>query len=110
MKLRTTLVILTTLWVSTGTASATSWADALFDDLSHDFGATAYGTTVSHVFTISNTTGQKVRIASIRVSCGCVNAAVSQRRLAWGEKALLVVSIDTRRFKGATTKTVFVRF
>jgi Protein of unknown function (DUF1573) len=110
MMLRSTLVLLTALLVSTGTASATSWADALFDDLTHDFGASPYGATVRRVFTIANTTGQKVRIASVRVSCGCVSAAVTRRELAPGEKASLVVSVDTRRFKGATTKSVYVRF
>jgi Protein of unknown function (DUF1573) len=110
MMLRSTLVLLTALWVSTGTASATSWADALFDDLTHDFGAAPYGATVRRVFTITNTTGQKVRITSVRVSCGCVSAAVTRRDLSPGEKASLVVSVDTRRFKGATTKTVYVRF
>src|SRR5260370_11966641 len=103
MMIRSTLVLLTALWVSTGTASATSWADALFDDLTHDFGASPYGATVRRVFTITNTTGQKVRIASVRVSCGCVSAAVTRRELAPGEKTSLVVSVDTRRFKAAPT-------
>jgi hypothetical protein len=110
MMLRSSLVLLTALWVSTGTASATSWADALFDDLTHDFGAAPYGATVRRAFTITNTTGHAVRIASVRVSCGCVSAAVTRRDLAPGENAALVVSVDTRRFKGATTKSVYVRF
>lgn len=109
MHLRYVFVLLTLLGAA-GTASADTWADRLFDELGHDFGVTPYGPTVTHTFTITNTTGQPLHIGAVRVSCGCVSTALQRQDLAPGEQAALIVNVDTRRFHGPTTKTVFVRF
>jgi hypothetical protein len=110
MLLRHALVLAVVLWGATGTASATPWADALFDTLSHDFGTTPYGPPVSHVFAITNNTGQRLHMSPARVSCGCLSATVTQRELAPGQEAALVVNVDTRRFTGPLTKYVYVQF
>src|SRR5208282_3490026 len=52
-------------------APAAPWADALFDNLSHDFGTVPRGPHVTHHFTVTNTTGAPLHITSVRVSCGC---------------------------------------
>jgi len=107
---RHTLVLAILLWGGSLTASANSWADALFDGLSHDFGATPHGPLVSHTFTITNTTGQRVHIASVRVSCGCLTTSLTRNELAPGEEAALTVNMDTRRFRGVFAKSVYVLF
>jgi len=109
--LRHTLLWAVVLWgTAGGTASATPWADNLFDGLYHDFGTTPYGPTVNHTFIITNTTGKKVHIVSVRVSCGCLSTALTRTELAPGEEAALVVNMDTRRFRGPFAKSVYVLF
>src|SRR5262245_51635110 len=91
-------------------APAATWADSLFDNLAHDFGVVARGPTVSHSFRIANTTGQPVHISSIRVSCGCTSAGVRMADLPPGESTDLVAQMDTRRFVGPKSVTIYVQF
>lgn len=91
-------------------ALAGTWADALFSGHSHDFGVVARGPTLSHSFRVTNTTGQPVHLASLRVSCGCTSAAAQTADLAPGQSTDLVVTMDTRRFYGHKAVTVYVQF
>jgi hypothetical protein len=91
-------------------AQATSWADGLFNGLSHDFGVVARGPTLSHVYRITNTTGTPVHISGIRVSCGCTTASVAVADLAPGQSTDLTAQMDTRRFMGTKSVTIFVQF
>jgi hypothetical protein len=108
--LRHSLLLAAVFLGATGTASADSWADKLFDELSHDFGATPHGPVRTHTFTITNTTSKPVHIASVRVSCGCLSTALQRTDLAPGQEAALVVNMDTNRFRGYWAKVVYVRF
>jgi Protein of unknown function (DUF1573) len=108
--LRHALVLAAVLWGAAGTARADSWADALFDGLSHDFGTTQHGLLRTHTFTITNTTGKPLHIASARVSCGCLSYSLSRYDIPTGETANLVVNMDTNRFHGVWAKVVYVRF
>jgi hypothetical protein len=108
--LRHTLVLAAVLLGTAGSARADSWADALFDGLSHDFGTTQHGLLRTHTFTITNTTGKPVHIASARVSCGCLSTALSRYDIPPGETGYLVVNMDTNRFNGVWAKVVYVRF
>jgi hypothetical protein len=108
--LRHSVLMAAVFLTATGTASADSWADKLFDDLSHDFGATPHGPLRTHTFTITNTTSKPVHIASVRVSCGCLSTSLQRTDLAPGEQAFLVVHMDTNRFRGFWSKVVYVRF
>jgi len=107
--LRHALVVLTVLCASGG-ASAATWADGLFSELNHDFGALPRGAVGMHLFRVANTTTQPVHIASVRVSCGCVSASVARADLAPGEETVLVARIDSRRFAGVTHKSIYVLF
>ena len=91
-------------------AQATSWADGLFNGLSHDFGVVARGPTLSHVYRITNTTGTPIHISGIRVSCGCTTASVPVADLAPGQSTDLTAQMDTRRFMGTKSVTIFVQF
>lgn len=91
-------------------ASAKTWADSLFNGLSHDFGVVARGPSVSHSYHITNTTGTPVHISGIRVSCGCTTAMVQVAELAPGQSTDLVAQMDTRRFIGPKSVTIYVQF
>ena len=107
--LRYTLVLLAG-FSAVGSAGAASWADGLFDELSKDFGSVPRGPTLTHLFRVSNNTRTPVNIASVRVSCGCVSASALKTFLRPGETTAVVAHMDTSRFTGVRTVTIYVQF
>jgi hypothetical protein len=105
---RYSLVLLVGLSAA-GTASA-SWADAMFDGLSRDFGSVPRGPLVTHPFRFVNNTGRTVHIAGIRVSCGCTSARALNDRVAPGQESAILAQMDTRRFFGPKNVTIYVTF
>jgi hypothetical protein len=93
-----------------GTASASNWADSMFDELSRDFGSVPRGPTLTHPFRIVNKTNAPIHISSVRVSCGCTSVQALKTTLAPGQETAIVISMDTRRFVGSKSVTVFVQF
>jgi len=91
-------------------ASAASWADAMFDELSKDFGSVPRGPALTHPFRLTNNTGKPVHISGVRVSCGCVTASASKTDLEPGESTSVEAHMDTRRFIGIKSVTIFVHF
>jgi hypothetical protein len=90
--------------------AAASWADALFDELSKDFGSVPRGPTLSHHFRVVNNTRNPVSISSVRVSCGCVSASALKTYLNPGEETAVLIRMDTTRFLGVKSVTVYVQF
>ncbi len=86
------------------------WGDAMFDELSRDFGSVPHGTTLVHPFRLVNNTGSTVRITNVRVSCGCTVARALTSVLAPGQETAIVATMDTRRFYNAKNVTIFVTF
>ncbi|HEV3119409.1 MAG TPA: DUF1573 domain-containing protein [Gemmataceae bacterium] len=107
--LRNTLILLAGLWLA-APASAGSWADAMFDDLSKDFGSVPRGPAVAHPFRLTNNTGQQLHIRGVRVSCGCTTASAEETDIAPGKSTVVNASMDTRRFIGHKAVTVYVTF
>jgi hypothetical protein len=105
---RYSLVLLAGLCAA-GSASA-SWADAMFDGLSRDFGTVPRGPIVSHPFRFVNNTGSPVHVTSVRVSCGCVSARALHDVVAPGQESAILAQMDTRRFLAAKSVTIFVQF
>jgi Protein of unknown function (DUF1573) len=87
-----------------------NWADAMFDELSRDFGSVPHGQTLVHPFRLVNNTSTTVRISSIRVSCGCTSARALTSVLAPGQETAVVATMDTRRFYNTKNVTIFVTF
>jgi len=87
-----------------------SWADGLFEEHNRDFGSVPRGPTLTHPFRLVNNTGQPVHIAGCRVSCGCTSARPLQYDLAPGQETFILAEMDTRRFLGPKTVTIFVSF
>jgi hypothetical protein len=91
-------------------AVAGSWADGLFDELSHDFGSVPRGPTLNHPFKVVNNTKGPVVISGVRVSCGCTSATALKSVLQPGEETTVVAKMDTSRFIGVKSVTIFVTF
>jgi hypothetical protein len=106
--LRFRLAILASLMFSMP-AVADSWGDALFEERSKDFGSVPRGPTLEHPFRLTNTTGSAVHIASLRVSCGCTSAVALQSYVESGQTAVIDARMDTRRFSGIKSVTIYVQ-
>jgi len=107
--LRYSLVLLIGL-TTISSASAATWADAMFTELSKDFGSVPRGPTLSHPFRVVNNTKQVVTISGVRVSCGCTTATAMKSVLNPGEETTIVAQMDTRRFSNVKTVTIYVTF
>ncbi len=90
--------------------SAASWADGLFHELSKDFGSVPRGPTLHHAFTVKNNLTEPVRISSLRVSCGCTTATSAKSVLQPGEEGSVDIQMDTTRFTGLKSVTIYVQF
>jgi hypothetical protein len=90
--------------------AAAGWADGLFDELQRDFGSVPRGPTLTHAFRITNKTTNPIHIAGVRVSCGCVSATAMQEDLAPGQSTAILANMDSRRFTGPKSVTIFVSF
>lgn len=107
--MRYTLVLMAGLFL-VAPVRAASWADALFEELSKDFGSVPKGPALTHPFRLVNKTRAPVTISNVRVSCGCVTASVLKATLAPGEETIVHAHMDTRRFSGSKTVTIYVQF
>src|SRR5262249_6172538 len=103
-------ILLVGLWLASP-ALAGSWADSLFEELSKDFGSVPRGPTLQHPFRIKNTTKNVITISGVRVSCGqCSSASALKSTLNPGEETAVLGTMDTTRFSGVKTITVYVTF
>jgi hypothetical protein len=109
--LRYSLILLAGL-ATAGYAGAATWADGLFEELNKDFGSVPRGLLQSHEFRVVNNTRQVVNISSVRVSCGCTTASVKDGKslLNPGEETAILARMDTSRFIGVRSVTIYVQF
>jgi hypothetical protein len=82
----------------------------MFEELSKDFGSVPRGPLLNHPFHLTNNTKYTVHITSVRVSCGCTSATALIDTLAPGQSTAVVAQMDTRRFSGPKSVTIFVQF
>jgi hypothetical protein len=106
--MRYSLVLLAGL--AAATVASASWADSMFDGLSRDFGSVPRGPVVSHYFRFVNNTGRPVHVYHVRVSCGCTSARALHEWIAPGQESAILAQMDTRRFLGPKTVTIYVLF
>lgn len=85
-----------------------TWADALFQEHAHDFGAVPRGAVVRHPFVLTNRYAESLSIVDVRASCGCTSGRASASVVPPGGQAVIEARMDTRNFVGekATTLTV----
>ena len=55
-------------------------------------------------------TGSPLHILSVRVSCGCTSAQALHEWVAAGQESAILAQMDTRRFSGQKSVTIFVSF
>jgi hypothetical protein len=114
--MRKALVALFALTVlAPATASAQAWAEKMFRDkdakdnpLVHDFGSVPRGAKLLHRFKITNIYAVDMQIADIRASCTCGSAKETKKVLKPREVGYIEVTMDTTRFAGPKTISVFV--
>ncbi len=99
------LAVLVVLGVTASAARAAEF----FAEVARDFGSVPRGTQLAHQFRLSNPTGAGLHVASLATSCTCVAVAVERADVAPGESTVVQVSIDTRKYSGAKTFTIYVR-
>jgi hypothetical protein len=108
-----TLAVLAGLAAAQTAGSEEPWANKMFKakgSLSHDFGSVAKGAQLKYAFKMQNIWKVPMQISDIRVSCGCVSwdPAIVRRFLQPNEEVNLDINMDSRRFTGAKTVTIFV--
>ncbi len=86
------------LWAAT--ASAQSWADKMFQERSHDFGAVPRAAKVEYEFMLTNLYKDDVHIVGVRSSCGCTQPRVEKDTLKSWEKGAIVCRFNTQAFSG----------
>jgi len=89
---------------------AANWTEGLFAELSKDFGTVPRGPMLTHPFHVRNNGTAPIHIADIRVSCGCVTAAALETTIQPGQETIILAQMNTTRFSGVKTVTIFVRF
>jgi hypothetical protein len=107
---RYSLVLGAGLFWAVSPAFSATWADSMFDSLSKDFGSVPRGPTLVHHFRLTNNTKGPVSISNVRVSCGCVSASALKNYLEAGEETAIVARMDSTRFIGPKSVTIYVQF
>jgi hypothetical protein len=74
----------------------------------HDFGKAKQNQKLVKEFEIENTGSEELQIGRISTSCGCTVARPSVKVLKPGEKTVLEVTLETRRYKGSLQRSVSV--
>lgn len=127
-RLKVALVSVLGLFCTCSVASAQSaspapWANKLFvkgieEDptkapppvITHDFGTVPHGTLCVHKFTITNIYDVPIQVVDVRRSCGCLEVYPPQKVLQPNETAELPISMNTAKFSGSNSQTVYVTF
>jgi len=78
------------------------------DASTFDFGSVEEGTTVKHVFKITNAGGRLLHIDNVSASCGCTMLVLAKNELEPGQSTSLNVLIDTAMKQGSVTKNVTI--
>jgi hypothetical protein len=84
----------------TCTCSAQKWAEKMFKEKSHDFGAVPRAAKVEYEFVLTNLYKDDVHIAGVRSSCGCTQPRIKKDTLKSHEKGAIVAAFNTQAFSG----------
>lgn len=108
MKALLPVLILTGVMSVHAGAQDADWPNQLFREPYKDFGPVKRGQVVKHSFKASNPFAVPVAITSIRTSCGCLTATAKKKNLKPGHSGKIDVVLDSRRFTGPKTITIYV--
>jgi len=93
---------------ASGPEQKTQPAPQNIDPLFWDFGTVAKDSTVKHEFTITNYTKRTLIIKDVVTSCGCTASDVGKKTLAPDEKTKVLVSFNSKGYKGEVTQFVYI--
>ena len=82
------------------TAVAQQWAEKMFSQKSHDFGAVPRAAKVEYEFTLTNLYKDDVHIAGVRSSCGCTQPRIAKDTLKSHEQGAIIAAFNTNSFSG----------
>jgi beta-lactamase regulating signal transducer with metallopeptidase domain len=82
----------------------------LFEEKSWDFGSVRRGERARHEFRLTNTLDQPIHISAVRVSAAFLKADARDGWIKPNDSVTIPVEMDTRRFAGDKTATVYVQF
>lgn len=74
----------------------------------HEFGTVEEGAAIEHVFRLRNDGTDWLRVEQVKGTCGCTVGAAAGTLVPPGGETTVLVTLDTRRLAGRTTKTVTV--
>ncbi|HEV8718526.1 MAG TPA: DUF1573 domain-containing protein [Candidatus Binatia bacterium] len=89
-------------------APATGAPHIVFAEPVHDFGKVEQGEQVTHMFRFTNQGGQELRIESVKTSCGCTAAVISEEVIPPGKEGTISATFDTTHFSGEKAKGISV--
>ena len=69
-----------------GRAKAARWADSLFSEKAHNFGAVPSGAKVKYDFVLTNRLAEPITILNLRPSCGCTSGKASASTVNPGDR------------------------
>lgn len=84
------------------------WADKMFSELKHDFGAVPRAAKVQHRFVLTNLYKEEIHVAAVRSSCGCTTPTIENDTLKTREQGAVVATFNTDRFIGQRGATLTV--
>lgn len=93
-------VLVTVVLCCSATASAQQWAEKMFTERSHDFGAVPRSAKVEYKFVLKNLYADDVHIAGVRSSCGCTQPRIEKDTLKSHEESSVIAAFNTRSFTG----------
>jgi hypothetical protein len=102
------VVVVAALGGATASARAAGWADSMFSERAHNFGAVPRGAKVKHDFVMTNRLAEPVTILNLRASCGCTSGKAASSLVNPGESVVLEALMDTRNFVGLKSTILYV--
>jgi hypothetical protein len=89
-------------------ALAQDWANKMFNETEHDFGAVARGSKTEYEFELTNLYKEDIHIASVRSSGGPFSPVIAKPVLKTLEKGSIHCKVHTKDFFGQRSATVMV--
>ncbi len=80
----------------------------LIEQPDFDWGSALQGEIMRHSFTIENKGGAPMTITQVKPGCGCTTAAKPEKPIEPGQKDVVTLEIDTKKFSGQIKKTADV--
>jgi hypothetical protein len=94
--------------IVTPALSFAGWADNAFPIKTHDFGTVAVAAKTEFRFPVTNNTGQRMHIQTVRASCGCTTPIIETPYIEPGQTGSIVARFNTDTFRGKRGATLTV--